>query len=195
MSHYFVDDPNLKSEKREINFDLKGVNFKLLTDNGVFSNREIDRGTYIFDKVLIDKDLDGKILDLGCGYGAVGITLQYFNKKIEVTYTDVNPRCVELTKANLRLYDLNGNCFLSDGFENINEVFNYVVFNPPISIGKDRIYDIYRQIQAHLISGGKLYLVIRKDKGALSHMKYLSSLFQNVSIIYKEKGYLVIECL
>jgi 16S rRNA (guanine1207-N2)-methyltransferase len=121
--------------------------------------------------------------------------LNSFNKNVEITYSDVNPKCVELTSNNLRQYDLNGKCLLSDGYLNIDERYDFILFNPPIRAGKEVIYRLYNESLEHLNEGGKLYLVIRKDKGALSHMKYLESIGAPSRIINKDKGYLVIECL
>ena len=89
---------------------------------------------------------------------------------------------------------MNGTCTLSDGYENLSENYDFIVFNPPISVGKEKIFKIYEDSVSHLNDNGRLYLVIRKDKGALSHIKYLLTLFKNVEIIHKEKGYFIIEC-
>ena len=90
---------------------------------------------------------------------------------------------------------MDGKCSLSDGYLLLNGTFDFIVFNPPISIGKEKIYSLYKDSNEHLNEKGKLYLVIRKDKGAHSHMEYLKTLFDSVEIIDKEKGYFVIECL
>lgn len=195
MSHYFENDPALKSNIHDISFDFNGVNFIFKSDSGVFSNKEVDKGSLIFVNTLLEENLKGKILDLGCGCGTVGILLNYFNKEVEVTYSDVNQKCVELTSYNLRQYDLNGKCLLSDGYLNICERFDFILFNPPIRAGKETIYRLYRESIEHLNEGGKIYLVIRKDKGAISHMKYLETLGVRTRIINKDKGYFVIECL
>ena len=160
----------------------------LISDSGVFSNKAVDKGSLFFVKTLLSQNLNGKVLDLGCGYGTVGITLKLFLKdKVDITFSDVNPKCVELTSRNLRQYDLDGKCSLSDGYLLLNGTFDF--------IGKEKIYKLYKDSKEHLNEKGKLYLVIRKDKGAYSHMEYLKTLFNSVEIIDKEKGYFVIECL
>ena len=69
----------------------------LISDSGVFSNKAVDKGSLFFAKTLLSQNLNGKVLDLGCGYGTVGITLKLFLKdKIDITFSDVNPKCVEL---------------------------------------------------------------------------------------------------
>ena len=134
----------------------------LISDSGVFSNKAVDKGSLFFAKTLLSQNLNGKVLDLGCGYGTV------------------------LTSRNLRQYDLDGKCSLSDGYLLLNGTFDFIVFNPPISIGKEKIYKLYKDSKEHLNEKGKLYLVIRKDKGAYSHMEYLKTLFNSVEIIDKE---------
>lgn len=195
MSHYFTNDPNLESHERVIKFSVNSLDLQLISDSGVFSNKSIDTGTLIFIKYLSSINLKGKILDLGCGYGPIGITLKLlFKDLVSVDFIDINPKCVELTSRNLKYYDLDGKCSTSDGYLNDGEKYDYILFNPPISIGKERIFKIYSDTVDKLTSNGHFYLVIRKDKGALSHLKYLSSLFE-ASVIYKEKGYFIIECI
>ena len=173
MNHYFIYDPELKSHERLIKFQVFDQEISLVSDSGVFSNKAIDKGSLFFIKTLLKENLYGKVLDLGCGYGAVGISLKLFLKdKVDLTFSDINPKCVELTSRNLRQYDLDGKCSLSDGYLLLNGTFDFI-----------------------LNEKGKLYLVIRKDKGAHSHMEYLKTLFDSVEIIDKEKGYFVIECL
>ena len=75
MSHYFTYDPSLKSNIRTISYKICDKNIALQSDSGVFSNKEIDKGSLIFINELIDKNLFGKVLDLGCGYGAIGILI------------------------------------------------------------------------------------------------------------------------
>ena len=195
MSHYFILDPTLKHHERNIDFSIGNLNVHLVSDSGVFSNKSIDAGTYIFIKYLATLNISGKVLDLGCGYGPIGITLKLlFKDKIDIYFIDINPKCIELTSRNLKYYDLDGKCSTSDGYLNDEDKFDYILFNPPISVGKEKIYEIYRNTKDKLLINGHFYLVIRKDKGGLSHLKYLSSLFE-ASVIFKEKGYLIIECV
>lgn len=195
MSHYFINDPSLKKHERKIEFSINSINLSLISDSGVFSNKSIDTGTYIFIKFLSTLQMNGKILDLGCGYGPIGISLKLlFKNDVTVDFIDINPKCIELTSRNLKYYDLDGKCSTSDGYLDDGEKYDYILFNPPISVGKEKIFQIYSKTVNKLVSKGHFYLVIRKDKGALSHLKYLSSLFE-ASVIYKEKGYFIIECI
>ena len=157
------------------------------------SHRHIVRiPTKILLETLSNLKLNNKVLDLGCGYGVVSIYLKLKFPNLNLYASDVNEWCVTLTKNNAKKLNLDINVIHSDSFTNINEIFDFIVFNPPISVGKDKIYSMYQEAYEHLNSHGHFYIVIRKDKGALSHMKYLSSLYQKVEIINKEKGYFVI---
>ena len=192
MNHYFEYNPELELKYHTINVDLNDVKFDLTTTNNVFSFRKIDTGTKILLETLSNLKLNNKVLDLGCGYGVVSIYLKLKFPNLNLYASDVNEWCVTLTKNNAKKLNLDINVIHSDSFTNVNEIFDFIVFNPPISVGKDKIYSMYQEAYEHLNSHGHFYIVIRKDKGALSHMKYLSSLYQKVEIINKEKGYFVI---
>ena len=90
MSHYFDEIPNSESNIREIKFSLYGQEYAYYTDNGVFSKSRIDEGSYIFLKVLLPLHLDGRILDLGCGYGPIGLTIAQNSTEARVDLADIN---------------------------------------------------------------------------------------------------------
>ena len=189
MNHYFINDPSDKNEYRVISFVFDDIPISLITDRNVFSNRRLDDGTLALLKVLSRANLEGNFLDLGAGYGPIGLTLKIVNPKLDVTLSDINERCIKLININKERLHLDVKAVVSDSFLNITENFNTISLNSPISCGKKVCFKLYQDTKEHLISGGSFYLVIRKDKGALSHMKYLSSLFSEVNVIYKEKGY------
>lgn len=172
--------------------DINNINFTLISDNNVFSNTKLDEGSRILLKVLSSQKLNGTLLDLGCGYGVIGIYLKYIFKDLNITMVDVNQLCVELASLNINRLNLDIDCYLSDSYSNIKNSFDVVVFNPPISVGKKKIFEMYLDTFNHLNEKGHFFIVIRKNKGALSHKEYLSSLFSDVSVIYKEKGYFII---
>ena len=105
MSHYFQEDPNLASKIKEINFEVNGITMKLLTDNGVFSKNNVDEGSLAFLKVLLPLDLGKNILDLGCGYGTLGLTIAVVKKEARVTLADINTRALTLCKKNADAYN------------------------------------------------------------------------------------------
>ena len=195
MSHYFQDDPNLVSNIKEITFEINGITMKLLTDNGVFSKNNVDEGSYAFLKVLLPLDLGNHILDLGCGYGTIGLTLAKAHEEARITLADVNPRAVALCERNAGLLNLSQRVTIlqSDIYEKIEGPYDSIVVNPPIRAGKVVTYSMYSGAYQRLIDGGSLYIVIRKKQGAESAFKYLETIFENVTVLHKEKGYWIIK--
>ena len=91
MEHYYTNNPTSKSEERMIEYKINEKTIKFISDNGVFSKGHVDIATNFMLNVLIKEDIKGKVLDVGCGYGTIGITLsKFFN--IDVTMLDINER-------------------------------------------------------------------------------------------------------
>ena len=193
MSHYFQDDPNLVSNIKEITFEINGITMKLLTDNGVFSKSNVDEGSYAFLKVLLPLDLGNTILDLGCGYGTIGLTLAKAHEEARITLADVNPRAVALCERNAGLLNLSPRVTIlqSDIYEKIEGPYDSIVVNPPIRAGKAVTYRMYEEAIQYLIDGGSLYIVIRKAQGAPSASKYIEQIFGNITLLKRDKGYYI----
>ncbi len=192
MNHYFIHNKDQVVKYYYIDVVIDRLRFELKTANNVFSYHRLDEGSRILIETIKELNLKETILDLGCGYGVIGIALKLTNKNYNVTCSDINPICCELTSTNIDTLKLNIDVIESDGFINIDKTFDTIVFNPPIAIGKERIYAIYKDALNHLNENGCMYLVIRKNKGALSHMSYLSTISNKVDIIQKKKGYHVL---
>ena len=196
MEHYFTSDPTVKSEERTIEYEIKGKELIFISDNGVFSKNHIDSATDLLLKTIYD-EVHGKILDVGCGYGTIGITLATNNKVEEVTMIDINHRALELSKRNSikNKVDDKIKVLESNGFEQIKEKYDAIITNPPIRAGKSVIYQIYNDAKDHLVEAGALYIVINKKHGAPSTIKYLEGLFENVEVLDKKAGFNVIKCV
>lgn len=192
MSQYFENDKSIKSSPRVIDYEIFNRHFSLKTDLGVFSKNNIDEGTYAFLKVLIPLKLQGRILDVGCGYGALGLTLASFIPETTFTLIDVNERALELTKFNIKQLELkNVTCLQSDIYQNVEGKFDSVVINPPIRAGKQIIYQMFKGAYDYLIDGGSLFIVIRKSHGAFSARDYIESVFGNCTLLKRDKGYYI----
>ena len=190
MSHYFENDKNLVSDIKPFNITINNTNFSFNTDNGVFSKGELDFGTYLLIKNVIKLRLNGDVLDLGCGYGAIGIILAKLYD-VNVLMSDVNKRAIHLTKMNGKKNNVSIKVIESDGYENINDKFNYVISNPPIRVGKKKLYELLINTKDHLKEEGKLIIVIRKEQGALSLIKDMDKYYK-VEVLDKDKGFYII---
>ena len=193
MNHYFEDNRHLKSNRKEFSFRFWCFSYSFISDDGVFSKGELDEGT----KALLDtssKDgLEGKVLDLGCGIGPVGIVVKHHFPQCEVEMVDVNPRALELAKENAKRNNVDAKIYLSDAFANIETSdFSAILVNPPIRAGKAVIYKMFDQSFNHLKNGGCLWVVMRKSHGALSAKKKLEEVFGNCEIVNREKGFYIL---
>ena len=195
MEHYYSNNPTSKSEERIIEYRIKNKIIKFTSDNGVFSKGHVDIATNFMLNVLLEEKISGKVLDVGCGYGTIGITLSKFFD-IEVTMLDINERALGLANKNVKLNNVkNIKIIESDGFEKITENYDVIVTNPPIRAGKAVIYKMYEDSYKHLVDGGVLYLVINKKHGAPSTKDYLTQLFGNCEILDKKTGFNVMKCV
>ena len=189
MSHYFQDDPNLASNYKKISFEVNGISMQLQTDNGVFSKNRVDEGSLAFLKVILPLNLGKNILDLGCGYGTIGLTLAIAKKEARVTLADVNARALNMCKKNAEALELSQRVTIlqSDIYEKIEGPYDSIVVNPPIRAGKAVTYRMYEESKQYLIDGGSLFIVIRKAQGAESAAKYIESLYGNIKLLDRHK--------
>ena len=181
MSHYFTNE-NLKSNIKKVLVKVSDNTFTFNTDNGVFSKKGMDFGTRTLIEVLLKENLYGDILDVGCGYGVIGIILSsFFNNKINsVSMVDVNLRAIHLTKMNIK--------------ENKVNKYDFIITNPPIRAGKDIVYKILKEAKDYLKENGCLYYVINKNQGALSSIKEMEKI-SKVEVLEKNKGFYIIKCI
>lgn len=161
----------------------------MFSANGVFSKDELDNAS----KLLIEcfEDVQGDILDLGCGVGVVGISLLKNNPGLQVTFSDVNQRALKLTKKNLKYHDLKGDVRQSDAFAKISGEFDFILTNPPMAAGRDKCYEIIEDSKKHLRSKGCLGLVARHKKGGKMLKKKMREIFGNVEDVDKSGGFRV----
>ena len=194
MSHYFSENNNtLKSNPQEIAFRVNGIPLKFKTDTGVFSKDNFDRGTKVLLKFFRNQEGIKDVLDLGCGYGVVGIYLnKVYNHRVDMV--DINERAVLLTNENIRLNDVEGHCFKSDGFTNIDKKYDIIITNPPIRVGKKKMFELLTNSKSFLTENGELTLVINKKHGAASALTYLKTIYRSVEILGRDKGFNVILC-
>ena len=193
MSQYFENDKSVKSNRKLINFSFNDREYYVYTDNGVFSKGRFDYGTKVLLENININNLCGKVLDLGCGIGVVGVILGTINKDISIDMIDVNERALELAKENILLNKVKANVFISNVYDKVTSKYDCIITNPPIRAGKNVVRKFLLEAKDHLNDEGILYFVMRKDHGVKSMIKELEDIY-NVKIIDRDKGFYVIRC-
>ena len=185
--HYYTSAPTSRHDVKRLAIEVEGLRLLFDTDAGVFSRGELDAGTELMIRAL--PPLAGSVLDLGCGWGPLGLFVKERNPGIELTCADINERAAALTSANAALNGLACRVLQSDGFAAIEGRFDAVLTNPPIRAGKAVIYRLFAEAKEHLTDDGALILVIRKQQGAASAQKYLQTLFPTVTLLDRTAGF------
>ena len=191
--HYYTQDPASAHDVRTFSFAFEGRTLSFTTDAGVFSKGHVDPGTLLLSRSL-PADLCGRALDLGCGWGALSVLTLCRFPQLELVMSDVNRRALDLARQNVRANGMTAQAVLSDGLQAVEGMFDVVLTNPPIRAGKQVIYAMFADSRARLRPGGRLILVIRKQQGAPSAQKYLSTLFGRVELLARDAGYWILCC-
>jgi 16S rRNA (guanine1207-N2)-methyltransferase len=192
--HYFTSSPH--SEHRPARFEMRYRECTLLfeTDSGVFSRTGLDKGTQALLNALPEK-IVGRVLDMGCGYGALGVSLAKANPGCTLTMADINERAVGLAAENAKTNGVEAETLVSDGFAALEgRTFDLIALNPPIRAGKRVVYGLFAGGAAAVAPGGAMAVVIRKQQGAPSARAYLLTLFNRVEIIDRSGGYWTLWC-
>ena len=193
IEHYFASAP--KSEERFglVRTSLCGKSFEFLTSASVFSKKKIDLGTRVLIEAMVLPQT-GNVLDIGCGYGAVGIAAATFKSNLHVVMTDVNIRAVRLAKKNLEKNRVN-NAEVKYGhlYEPVeNLVFNCVLSNPPVSAGMETVRAIVKQAPKVMAPQATFQMVIRSKIGAKALPTLFCETFGNCTVLARESGYRVL---
>lgn len=188
---YFTPAPASKSAPRAFQTEIFGRALTFSTDAGVFSRDEVDAGTRLLIEAL--PPLSGRVLDLGCGWGAVGVAVGAEYPQTEIVMCDINARACALAEGNLRANGvMNARVACCDAFDGVEGQFDVIITNPPIRAGKQVIYAMFDMAKTRLTPGGRLYIVIRKQQGAQSALRHLKEVYGNAELISRDKGYWVI---
>lgn len=195
MSHYYTKNNDLlESSKKDIFFKIKEEKFHFITDNGVFSKSGLDFGTRLLLETVVDTSKD-TVLDLGCGYGPIGIVYKHFHPTASVTMTDINDRATILSIENAKLNKVDVTVLNGNGFEAVKENFQLIITNPPIRTGKENIYRFFEQSKEFLTDKGELYFVMHKKHGVQSAIKKCSEIYQEIFVVCKKSGYHIVKCI
>lgn len=191
--HYYSRTQKVESDPKYWDFNLRNLSFRFKTDNGVFSKKEVDFGSRLLIEVFEPSEKSGKILDVGCGYGPIGLSLAKSFPEATVHMIDVNERALSLSQENAVLNRIdNIQIYQSDRLLSVSESgFSDIVTNPPIRAGKQVVHEIFEQSFHHLKTNGSLWVVIQKKQGGPSALAKLEELFGEVETVDKSKGYFI----
>jgi 16S rRNA G1207 methylase RsmC len=191
--HYFTSQPSCNDKFGIVKTALRGRNFEFLTSSSVFSKRKVDLGTRVLIEAMILPQ-SGNVLDIGCGYGAVGISAAASNPKLQVVMTDVNMRAVRLAKQNVETNRVrNAEVRYGYLYEPVESMrFDCVLSNPPVSAGMDMVKAIIEGAPKVMGAGGSFQMVIRSKIGAKALPEAFCAAFGNCEVLARESGYRVL---
>jgi len=184
--HYFSAQPGSELRPKTIRVVLAGREVEVGTASGVFSPDRIDTGTAVLLDTVPAPPPSGHLLDVGCGWGPVALSLALESPRATVWAVDVNERSLELTRQNAARLGLdNVNAVapedVPDGIE-----FSVLWSNPPIRVGKAELHGLLRTWLPRLQPGSDAWLVVQKNLGADSLHRWLDAEFPDLAVIRAE---------
>ena len=192
-NHYYTVHPKSKMRLGIIRTYLRGESFKFLTASGVFSKKRVDLGTRLLIESMILPER-GYVLDVGCGYGAVGIVAAIVNSNLRVILVDVNERAVWLARQNIEINHAD-NAEVRRGclYEPVKDLtFNCVLSNPPVSAGMATVKAIVTEAPKHMTSKAHFQMVVRSKIGGKRLPMIFEETFGNVEVLARKSGYRVL---
>lgn len=196
-SFYYSKNPDVESNPLTWNFSLLGNNLVFTSDNGVFSKHTVDYGSRVLiDYVDYDRIPAGKILDMGTGYGPIGIAIAKAFPKRQVDMVDVNEVALALAKKNAVANQVdNVKIFESNIYDAVSDSYAAIITNPPVRAGKQVVEQMISGARDHLVLDGTLTVVLQKKQGAPSAKKLMTQVFGNCQILKRDKGYYILQSI
>ncbi|WP_261806648.1 class I SAM-dependent methyltransferase [Lapidilactobacillus luobeiensis] len=202
-NQYFENDPELDHQRETFDFTLLGQSLQLTTDRGVFSRARVDYGTVALLtssaellQTLAQTHPNFTCLDLGCGYGPVGISIAKAYPQAQVTMVDVNQRALALAEENAQANQVSAQVQIkaSQGYSALTDQrFDLILTNPPVRAGKKVVSEFLALGQEHLQPTGQLLAVLQKKQGAPSALKLLQQKYPVAQVRHRDKGYYILQ--
>jgi 16S rRNA (guanine1207-N2)-methyltransferase len=189
MSHYFIEDNSLTPDEKTFSFFFSGKSFEFKSNSGLFSNGEPDPNSVLLLR-NITPEKGAKMLDLGCGWGLIGIAAAKVYG-VSVTFADINKNALEYAKINAAKNGVSGTFIKSDGFAEINDYFDLITLNPPIHAGRETVLRLFSESALHLGKNGQFVIVINEKHGAKSYEKSLREIYKNVTTNKHKQTYII----
>ncbi|MBC1358872.1 class I SAM-dependent methyltransferase [Listeria booriae] len=191
--HYYTKNSDLDHNRKTWSFELRGSSIQFISDAGVFSKTTVDFGSRLLIESFEATSPDGKFLDVGCGYGPIGLAFAKSYPEAQVDMVDVNDRALELSAENAKKNGLeNVRVFESSVYDAVVDCdYTDIISNPPIRAGKKIVHEILSGSFKHLQTGGSLWIVIQKKQGGPSAAAKMEEVFGNVEVVAKDKGYFI----
>ena len=187
--HYFSSKPSSKEQRKELYGKLRGHSIKLITSSGIFSKDRVDDGTRLLIEKCHINNTKGTILDLGCGYGVIGITIKKTFPETTVICSDINERAVRLTTENAALNNVEITTIQSNVYEAIQEKLDVVLVNLPRNAGKEVCLKMIDGAYERLNKKGTLQVVAKHQRGGKTYKQYMEKTFTNCETIARSNGY------
>jgi 16S rRNA (guanine1207-N2)-methyltransferase len=193
VEHYFSEHPKSKAHLGVIHVSLRGLFLRFLSASGVFSHLRVDLGTRLLVDCMVLPE-KGCVLDLGCGYGVVGVVAALSNPRLGVILVDINERAVRLARENLELNGvINAEVRRGDLYEPVDDVlFDCVLSNPPLSAGMSVVKKMICEAPLHMRVGGKFEMVLRSKIAGKRLSKLFEDAFGNVDVLARKSGYRIL---
>lgn len=192
VPHYFEAEPAVASRPQTVVLSLPDHQGTLVTDRGVFAGGRVDHGTLLLLQQAGVPPERGHLMDLGCGYGPIALTLARRAPGAQVWAVDVNRRALDLTQQNARAWGLGNLRAVAPDEVPEGVRFAGLWSNPPIRVGKDALHELLACWLARLEVNGTAHLVVNRHLGADSLAGWLDGQGWAVSRASSKAGYRIL---
>jgi len=191
--HYFTADPSVPFRREPVEVSVWGVDLRLDTGSGVFARGRLDSGTAVLFRET-EPPASGRVLDLGCGYGVIGLAAAVASPAVSVTAVDVNERAVLLARENAAALGVTDRYVAAVPTEvDPAATYDEIWSNPPIRIGKEALHELLLTWLPRLAPGGRAVMVVGKNLGADSLQRWLGEQGWPTTRLASAKGFRVLE--